>query len=505
MVYQAFKLIRSTSLLLAVGLFVTMAAPAEGLAQYTQLQVLLPGETANPGSGTGKLGTPSPQTVGIPFTITVRATDSQWNTVTSITNIVSMTSTDASASLPSNTGLVNGTIDLSVTLNAAGSFTFSATDESDPTIPVATSANVTSLLLQGFEFARINQKNQYAGIPMSIDVWAVDPNGDMVAGFSGPVRLQEITSFGVGRITPNIVNFSNGQWSGQVTLYRADETSINRGNVNIYALLDANPAINGTSDPFTVHPGPFSRVQIVVPGQSPEPGSVSGVTGSPATQAVGTNFVVDVFATDDYWNPLPSGDVVRVTSSDPGASTPVSGSMSNGWRQFTLSLGTVGSQTLTVSDQTNGSIQGMPSAPIPVIPSAPDHFEFDPISSPVTAGQSVSVTIRGRATWCFVVPAARCRSPVSIFPRRQRSERVPISSSSPDLLSVCKCSYPARRRQAAPRRAKRAHRMIKTRVHPSILRFGRSTHTGTVSRVSATCWISLRVICLPMCRWIPIS
>jgi len=397
MVYQAFKNIRSTFLALAAGLFVTMITmtPTEGLAQtYTQLQVLLPGESAAPGTGTGKLGAPIQQTVGIPFTITVRACDSQWNTVTSVTNVVSITSSDASASLPPNTSLVAGTTDLSVTLNAAGSFTVSATDESDGTIAQATSANVTSLLLQGFEFSRINQKNQFAGQPMSIDLWAVDPNGDMVTGFSGPVRLQEITSFGIGRITPNIVNLSGGQWSGQVTMYRADETAINRGNVNIFALLDANPSINGTSDPFTVHPGPFSRVQIVVPGESPEPGGVSGVTGSPATQSVGTNFVVNVFATDNYWNPLPSSDVVRVSGGGPGASTPVSGALSNGWRQFTLSLGTVGSQTLTVSDQTNGSIQGMTSASIQVIASAPDHFEFDTISSPVTAGQAVTVTIR---------------------------------------------------------------------------------------------------------------
>ncbi|MEJ2720691.1 MAG: FlgD immunoglobulin-like domain containing protein, partial [bacterium] len=47
-----------------------------------------------------------------------------------------------------------------------------------------------------------------------------------------------------------------------------------------------------------------------------------------------------------------------------------------------------------VSDQTNGSIQGMTTAGIHVIPSAPDHFAIDPIPSPLTAGESVTVTIR---------------------------------------------------------------------------------------------------------------
>jgi len=369
--------------------------PGTALAQtYSKLQILLPGETAAPGTGTGKLGAPTTQTVGVPFTITVRACDAQWNTATSITNSVSVTSSDASASLPASFSLIDGTRNVSVTLNAAGSFTFTASDESDPTIPDAVSAPVTSLLLQGFEFARINQKNQYAGIPMSTTITAVDPNGNRVAGYSGQVQLSEITSYGDGRITPSVVTMSNGEWSGQVTMYRADETSINRGNVNMYAYVAADPSINGTSDPFTVHPGIFSRIQIVVPGQDPAPGSVTGVMGTPASQSAAQAFAVDVYATDAYWNPVPSADVVRVTSSDAAASTPVNGTMSNGFAQLTLSLGTVGAQTLSVSDQTNGGIQGMTSAPIQVIPSAPDHFEVDPIASPLTAGDGVSVTIR---------------------------------------------------------------------------------------------------------------
>jgi hypothetical protein len=376
-------------MLVAALLMVASAASA-----YTQLQVLLPGESPAPGTATGKTGVPVAQTVGIPFTVTVRACDDNWNTDPTVTNVLALTSSDASATLPGPTSLVGGEVMLSVTFNAAGSFNVSATDESDPTIPEATSASTTAYALHGFEFARINQKNQYAGVPMTITLWAVDPVGDVVSGFTGGVRLQQITSYGDGRIEPSVVTLTNGTWSGPVTMYRADETSINRGNVNIYALLDNDPSKNGTSDPFTVHPGPFTRVQIVVPGEDPQPGSVTGVSGSPASQAVGQTFTVDVYATDDYWNPLPSVDVVRITSSDPNASTPVSGGLTNGFRQFTLSLGTVGTQTLTVTDQTNGSIQGMTSAGIQVTHSAPDHFEIDTISSPVVAGQQVSVTIR---------------------------------------------------------------------------------------------------------------
>lgn len=390
---------------LRVGVFVAVILSAAVTASaYTQLQVLLPGESQAPGTVTGKSGTPYAQTVGVPFSVTVRACDDSWNTDPGVTNLVSLSSLDASATLPAPAALVSGEITLTVTFNAAGSFTVSATDESDPTIPVATSAFTTAYVLHGFEFSRISQKNQYAGVPMSISVWAVDPVGEVVTGFSGQVRLQEITSYGDGRVVPELITLSDGTWSGSLTFYRADETSINRGNVNTYALLDADPSVNGTSDPFTVHPGPFSRVQIVVPGEDPLPGSVSGLTGTPATQAAGQTFTVDVYATDDYWNPLPSSDVVRITSSDPAASTPVSGALANGFAQFSLTLGTVGTQTLTVTDQTNGSIQGMTSADIQVIPSAPDHFEIDQISSPVVAGQLVSVTIRATDVGGNTVP-----------------------------------------------------------------------------------------------------
>ena len=52
-----------------VGLLLVPAMAAAG--PYTQLQVLLPGETEAPGTISGKTGTPQAQTVGVPFTFRV--------------------------------------------------------------------------------------------------------------------------------------------------------------------------------------------------------------------------------------------------------------------------------------------------------------------------------------------------------------------------------------------------------------------------------------------------
>lgn len=391
-------------LVLSFGVLGTALAAAPGFAgTYVRLQVLLPGETAAPGTVSGKSGSPLAETVGVPFSITVRACDDQWNTVSTVTNAIQILSSDASATLPPVSQLQAGQQTYTVTLNAAGSFTIYAHDQTDNTIPDGTSSLVRTLALQGFVFSKITQKNQYAGTPMTVSVTAVDPAGQTVSGYSGSVSIKEVTSYGDGRTSPTTITLTNGTWTGPVTMYRADETSINRGNVNLYAWIANAPAKNGTSDPFTVHPGTFSRVQVVVPGQTPLPGSVSGVTGTPASQGAGRAFTITANATDAYWNLVPSADVVRITSSD-AVYTPVSGALTNGTRTFSVSLGTVGTQTLTINDQTNGAIQGMTSAGIQVIPSALDHFVIASVSSPQTAGVPVTVTIRAADATGNTVP-----------------------------------------------------------------------------------------------------
>jgi hypothetical protein len=354
----------------------------------------MPGESPAPGTVSGKTGTPRTQTTGVPFDITVRACDDQWNTVATVTDAMQIFSSDASATLPGVAQLQAGTRLFTVTLNAGGSFQFFAHDQTDNTIPDGGSSLTTALVLQGFEFSRITQKNQYAGTSMTVTLTARDPNGAVVSGYSGDVQLKEITSFGDGRVSPVSVTLASGTWTGPVTMYRADETSINRGNVNLYAWIANAPAKNGTSDPFTVHPGTAARLQIVVPGQTPLPGSVSGLTGTPASQSAGQSFSVGVYATDNWWNQVPSGDVARITSSDGAATLPASGALTNGYRAFNVTLGTVGTQTLTASDQTNSGIQSMTSAGIQVIPSAAHHFTIATIASPQVAGVPVAVTIR---------------------------------------------------------------------------------------------------------------
>src|SRR5262249_26858371 len=140
MVLRALRISRVAAALIVA--IVAMGPVAAHAGPYSRLQVLLPGESAAPGTPTGKSGTPNRQTAGVPFTVTVRACDAGWNLVTTVTDAIAITSSDVSATLPPSAQLVGGAGSFQVTFNAAGTFTVLAHDQTDTTIPDGTSASV---------------------------------------------------------------------------------------------------------------------------------------------------------------------------------------------------------------------------------------------------------------------------------------------------------------------------------------------------------------------------
>jgi hypothetical protein len=84
---------------------------------FTKLQLLVGGETASPGTAIGKTGTPAAQFAGTDIIITVNAVDANWNLVNSITDLVGITSSDNTATLPLNTALLSGTQTMTVLFN----------------------------------------------------------------------------------------------------------------------------------------------------------------------------------------------------------------------------------------------------------------------------------------------------------------------------------------------------------------------------------------------------
>src|SRR5438876_181130 len=111
---------------------------------FTKLQLLMPGETAAPGTASGKTGMPNAQTAGTPCTVTVNAVDAYWNKVTTApTDTVGITSSGTNATLPANAALSSGTQQFSVTLNTVQTATVTASDITTPGKTPNTSPSIT--------------------------------------------------------------------------------------------------------------------------------------------------------------------------------------------------------------------------------------------------------------------------------------------------------------------------------------------------------------------------
>src|SRR5439155_553989 len=99
-------------------------------------------EAAAPGTSSGKTGTPSAQTAGTAFSVTVRSVDANWNLI-STNDTVAITSSDLNATLPANAALSSGSGTFSVTLKTAGSATVTASDITHSGITANTSPSIT--------------------------------------------------------------------------------------------------------------------------------------------------------------------------------------------------------------------------------------------------------------------------------------------------------------------------------------------------------------------------
>jgi len=116
---------------------------------YTQLQVLVPGETAAPNTPTGKTGTPILETNGMAFDVIVNAVDATFNvcnnsdqvqiTDPSDANFLCLNGTDITGTM---LFMANGTATFSVEFTGNGSSQMIVTDQAD-TSKIGTSSMVT--------------------------------------------------------------------------------------------------------------------------------------------------------------------------------------------------------------------------------------------------------------------------------------------------------------------------------------------------------------------------
>ncbi len=388
----------------------TSAAVVVNAAAYAKLQVLVPGETAAPGTSAGKTGTPSTQTAGTAFTITVNAVDAYWNRVTSITHTVKITSSDSAATLPSNNALAAGSQTFSVTLRttSATGWTLTATDQASgytsiigtsSAIPTIAGTIKLQILLPG-ETAAPNTTTgktgtptaQTAGTAFTVTVNAVDANWNKVTSVTDTAA---ISSSDANAVLPSSAALVGGTKTFTVTLKTAGSRTVTASDLT-YTTRAAS-----TSSYVTIIPATFTKLQLLVPGEYAAPGTSIGKTGSPSSQRSAVPFTVTVNAVDAYWNVVGSvTHTVRITSSDGGATLPANAALSSGTRTFSVTLRTPPSQTVTAVDITDGTKTASTSPAITIL-GAPATLTLSTTAGVIVWGSGFTLTARFSASGAY--------------------------------------------------------------------------------------------------------
>src|SRR5207237_2029576 len=107
---------------------------------------------------------------------------------------------------------------------------------------------------------------------------------------------------------------------------------------NITINFTSGSLSNTISTTIAISPAAFVKLQLLAPGESSAPGTVSGKSGTPAAQTAAVPFNVTVNAVDAFWNFVNTvADNVGITaSSDSNAILPANAALNGGTQTFSV-------------------------------------------------------------------------------------------------------------------------------------------------------------------------
>ncbi|MGO8925800.1 MAG: Ig-like domain-containing protein, partial [Limisphaerales bacterium] len=315
-------------------------------AAFAKLQLLMPGETAAPGTPTGKTGTPNAQTAGASYTVTVNAVDANWNLI-STNDTVHLTSSDAQASLPANTALSGGSVSLTLTNKTAGSQTVTASDTTNAGISPNTG---TATVINPAAASKLVIATQPSATAVAGVVFAQQPVITVQDPYSNLCNTNSTVTASRSAGAGTLLGTTSIAAVGGVATY----TNLAHGWATNITIQFASPGLPSTnSGTIAVSSGPYSQLVVLAPGQTNAPGTASGVGGTATAQAAGKAFAVEVMAADGNGNLVNAvTDTVGITSSDSKAVLPGNAALSGGTQTFSVTFETTGSQIVTANDLT---------------------------------------------------------------------------------------------------------------------------------------------------------
>jgi hypothetical protein len=325
-------------------------------------------------------GYPSPTVAGVSHSFSVTAKDSFGNTATGYTGTVHFTSSDGAAVLPANYAFVagdNGTKTFSATLKTTGTQSITATDTSSGSITgtqfgiTCNSSGAVTLVVAGYPSPTT------AGVSQSFTVTAKDGFGNTATGYTGTVHF---TSSDGAAVLPANYAFVAGD-SGTRTFNATLKTT---GTQSITATDTSTGSVTGTQSGITCNSS--GAVSLVV-------------SGYPSPTTAGVSQIFTVTAKDGFGNTATGyTSTIHFTSSDGAAVLPANYTFvagDSGTKSFNAALKTAGTQSITATDTSTGSITGTQSG-ITCSSSGAVTLLVNGYPSPTTAGLAQNFTVTAK-------------------------------------------------------------------------------------------------------------
>jgi len=339
-------------------------------------------------------GLSNPTTAGTPANVTVAAKDATGNTVTNYRGTVAFTSTDASATLPSDYTFVaadNGshTFVSGVTLKTAGDQSVTVIDTATPTLKGSQSVTVNPAPISWLYVSDMPDPF-LAGSSSNITVIAKDPYWNHITNYTGTIRF---TSTDTAATLP--ANYSFVAADSGVHTFKNGVTLRTPGSQTVTVTDTALPSIHGQQ---TVNVTTSTAATV-------------NITGIPSSLTAGVPSDVTVTIKDISGNTVTTytGTVV-FTSTDPQAILPPNYTfvtLDAGTHRFPLgvNLRTAGSRQVTVTDSAVPSLSGTQT--VTVTPGATTLLNVTGITSPISAGAPSNVTVAARDQFGNLTPGYR--------------------------------------------------------------------------------------------------
>ncbi len=194
-----------------------------------------------------------------------------------------------------------------------------------------------------------------------VNTYATGPAGVLIVPPGSAYWLQwTLPDAGFG---PEQTGALPGSW-----LPVASAAAIPGAGARLHLLSSASlPA--GNSAFFHLAKRTFSKLQVLLPGETAAPGTLTGKTGTPTAANTSDIYTFTVNAVDANWFPVAGvSDTITISSSDGAAITPLNAALGNGTAQFQMlfQTGGGGTQTVTATDVTDGSKTANTSSPVVV-------------------------------------------------------------------------------------------------------------------------------------------